>query len=139
VNAVDTPTRTASTPVAIEIGGQRIRLNAASDGTHIVELARQVQERFQTVQRETRNNIPSTVLALVALHLADELADAKQQLEAVREEAKRTVAAAESRAREVEQLARRAVVEAIAEIDRTLALDDELGRRHDRAEGSESA
>jgi cell division protein ZapA (FtsZ GTPase activity inhibitor) len=135
VEAVDTSTRNAATPVVIEIGGQRLRLNAGSDRTRIVELAQAVQERFQSVQRETRNNVPSTVLALVALHLADELHEAKQALASLREESTRAVAAAETRAREIEQLARRAVVDAIAEIDRTLALDEELGRKRD----SESA
>lgn len=115
-------------PVVLEIGGQRLRLHANADEGHLQELAARVNERFDSMQLATRNAVPSTVLALVALDLADELHAAQRKLEEAREEARRTVQAAEQRAREVEQMARRAVAEAIAEIDRTLSLDEAQAR-----------
>ncbi len=116
-------------PVAVEIGGQRLRLSANTDRVHLERLAREVNERFAALQRETRSNLPGTVLALVALQLADELDEARRELAKVRGESEHAVTKAESRAREVEQLARRAVTDAIAEIDRALSLDDEAAAR----------
>ena len=100
----------------------------------------EVNDRFASLQQETRTNVPGTLLALVALQLADELDEARRALETLREESRRAVTTAETRAREVEQMARKAVVEAITEIDRTLALDDEASQRtaHPASE-SESA
>ncbi|MEI8257240.1 MAG: cell division protein ZapA [Deltaproteobacteria bacterium] len=125
-------------PVVLEIGGQRLRLSANTDQSHLERLAHEVNERIATMGRETRSNQPGTLLALVALQLADELDEARRSLEQVREESRRAVAAAETRAREVEALARKSVIEALAEIDRALAQDDEGLQRGGRAE-SESA
>jgi cell division protein ZapA (FtsZ GTPase activity inhibitor) len=125
-------------PVVLEIGGQRLRLNANTDRVHLERLACEVNDRVATLQRETRSNVPGTLLALVALQLADELDEARRALEQARDESQHSLTAAESRAREIEQLARRAVTEAIAEIDRALALDDETAARTASAE-SESA
>lgn len=112
-------------PVVLEIAGQRLRLNANTDAGHLERLAQVVNERFESLQSATRSTVPATVLALVALDLADELHAARRKLEEARDEARRAVAAAEARTREVEQLARRAVADAIAEIDRTLLRDEQ--------------
>jgi|LNFM01.1.fsa_nt_gb cell division protein ZapA (FtsZ GTPase activity inhibitor) len=119
--------------IALEIGGQRIRLRAHADETHLVELAKLVNDRFSTIQGSTRNAAPATVLALVALDLADELATARRKADEARDEAKRAVAAAEAREREVEAAARRAVAEAIEEIDRALAAEDSAQAASDTA------
>lgn len=110
--------------IALEIGGQRIRLRAHADETHLTRLAQVVNDRFATLNNNARGAAPATVLALVALDLADELAEARKRLEEAREEARRAVAAAEAAAREVEHAARRAVADAIEEIDRALAAED---------------
>jgi cell division protein ZapA (FtsZ GTPase activity inhibitor) len=131
---VNSSTSNMRAPVVLEIGGQRLRLNANTDESHLAGLAEAVNERFESIQRSTKNAVPSTLLALVALDLADELQAARRKLDEAREEMRRTVAAAEARTREVEQMARRAVAEAIAEIDRTLGLDEELGRKQGEIE-----
>ncbi|MBL8681032.1 MAG: cell division protein ZapA [Myxococcales bacterium] len=110
--------------IALEIGGQRIRLRAHADEAQLVELAKLVNDRFAAIQGATRNATPATVLALVALDLADELSTARRKADEAREDAKRAIAAAEAREREVELAARRAVAEAIEEIDRALAVED---------------
>jgi cell division protein ZapA (FtsZ GTPase activity inhibitor) len=111
--------------VALEIGGQKIRLRAHADGDHLVRLAQLVNERFSAIQGTTRNATPATVLALVALDLADELGEVRRRADEARDEARRAIAAAESREREVELAARRAIAEAIEEIDRALASEDD--------------
>ena len=125
--------------MVIEIGGQRLRLNANADGKHLEDLARVVNERYQTIQRDTRSAIPATVLALVALQLADEVEDMRRKLDESRDDARKTVAAAESRAKDIEHRARKAVVDAITEIDRTLSLDDELSQKERGRTESETA
>jgi cell division protein ZapA (FtsZ GTPase activity inhibitor) len=136
--------------VVLQIAGQRLRLNANTDEEHLEGLARVVTERYEAMQRATRNAVPATLLALVALDLADEvqsarrkleeeLAATRRKLEEAREEARRAVGAAEARARDVEQLARRAVADAIAEIDRALADDESAVRKATEASGDEAS
>ena len=120
--------------MVLEIAGQRLRLNANTDEKHLELLAKLVNERFEAIQRSTKNSIPATLLALVALDLADELLGAKKKVDEAREEGRRAVAAAEARAREVEHMARRAVAEAIAEIDRTLGADAAHDAKADESE-----
>ena len=84
-----------------------------------------MNERFSAIQGTTRNATPATVLALVALDLADELGEVRRRADEARDEARRAIAAAESREREVELAARRAIAEAIEEIDRALASEDD--------------
>ena len=131
---MNTPAGTTRQPVIIEIGGQRLRLNANTDGRHLEDLAQLVNERYGNIHRATKNAVPSTLLALVALDLADELQSMKAKLAEAQDQANQRVAAAETRAREVEQMARRAVTEAIAEIDRTLLADDDHVRKADKSE-----
>ncbi len=118
-------------PVVLEIGGQRLRLSANTDQPHLERLAHEVNERIATMSRETRSNQPGTLLALVALQLADELDEARRALAHTREESHRAVTSAEARAREVEQLARKSVIDALAEIDRALAADEAGQHRAD--------
>jgi cell division protein ZapA (FtsZ GTPase activity inhibitor) len=124
--------------VVLEIGGQRIRLPASNDRQQLERLAHEVNDRFAAMQRQTRASVPAAVLALVALQLADELDEARRALTTARDQSTQALTAAETRAREIEQMARRAVTEAIAEIDRALAVDDEAAARTTSAE-SESA
>jgi cell division protein ZapA (FtsZ GTPase activity inhibitor) len=124
--------------VVLEIGGQRIRLPASNDRVQLERLAREVNDRFAVMQRQTRATVPAAVLALVALQLADELDEARRSLSTAKDQSTQALSAAETRAREIEQMARRAVTEAIAEIDRALAIDDEAAARTPSAE-SESA
>lgn len=119
--------------IALEIGGQRIRLRAHADESHLVELAQLVNERFATIQGSTRNATPATVLALVALDLADELNEAKRRADEAKEQARRAIAQAEAREREVELAARRAIADAIEEIDRALAVEDSTQAASDTA------
>ena len=114
------------TTLALEIGGQRIRLHAHSNEQHLVSLAQLLNDRFAKLQANTRTAVPATVLALVALELADELFESRRQIDQVRDESARAVEHAEQRAREVEHAARLAVVDALGEIERALQ-GEELG------------
>jgi len=119
--------------IALEIGGQRIRLRAHVEESHLVELARLVNERFANIQNSTRNATAATVLALVALDLADELSEAKRRADEAKEQARRAIAQAEAREREVELAARRAIADAIEEIDRALSVEDSAHAASDTA------
>jgi cell division protein ZapA (FtsZ GTPase activity inhibitor) len=126
----------ARQPVALEIAGQRLRLYANADEAHLRTLAGQVNERCDAIQSATRNGAPSTLLALAALDLADELAIARRKLDEVHEQARAAIAASEARASAVEQLARGAVADAIGEIDRTLLAVGQLGRKQGESESA---
>jgi cell division protein ZapA (FtsZ GTPase activity inhibitor) len=119
--------------IVLEIGGQRIRLRAHADESHLVELARLVNERFASIQQSARNAPAATVLALVALDLADELSDAKRRAEEAKEQAKQAIAQAEARERELELLARRVIADAIEEIDRALCIEESARTASDSA------
>lgn len=123
-------------PVVLQIAGQRLRLSANADEKHLAHLAQIVNDRCATIVPPGRSAPPATLLALVALDFADELQNAHRKLAETKEEAQRAIAAAEARAREIEQMAKRAVIEAIAEIDRALELDEELGRKRSESESA---
>ncbi len=84
-----------------------------------------VNQRVETIQKSAKSAPPSTLLALVALDLADELLTARRRAEEAQRDAERKVGEVEARARNVEEAARQAVAEAIAEIDRALVADAE--------------
>ncbi len=114
----------ARAPVSLEIGGQRIRLRAQAEEAHLVRLAQRVNDRVQAVQTSARSASPATVLALVSLDLMDECEALRARLTEAQESAQRAIAAAEAREREIEQLARRIIGEAVEEIDRALRFED---------------
>lgn len=67
-------------------------------------------------------------------------AECERKVAECEERARRMVAESESRAREVESAARQMAMDAMAEIDRALAFDDELALREQKAhETSETA
>lgn len=135
VSASFEPQRSHPT-VVLEIAGQQLQVRAHNaDAAHLQRLAAIVNERVEA-QRRVSNN-PRTVLVLAALDLADEVLSCRHKLEAVQEEARRAVALAEERARQIEQMARQAIAAAIEEIDRTLARDQEPHRKRS-AETTES-
>ena len=111
--------------VAIEVAGQRLRLAAHGDPGHLEALAAVVNQRVETIQKSAKSAPPSTLLALVALDLADELLAARRRADEAQRDAERRVGEVEARARNVEEAARQAVAEAIAEIDRALVADAE--------------
>ncbi len=118
------PNKNRST-LALEIGGQRIRLHAHNNEQHLVGLAQLINDRYAKLLASTRAATPATLLALVALELADELLEATRNTETVRNESAQTIARAEQQAREVEQQARLAVTEALREIERALKTDEQ--------------
>lgn len=124
------PNKPKST-LALEIGGQRIRLHAHSNEQHLLRLAQLINDRFAKLQTSTRAAVPATVLALVALELADELFESRRQVDEVREESARAIAAVEHRAREVEQAARQAVADALAEIEGALQGEEDNADQSD--------
>ncbi len=124
--------RVQSTPsgarnsIALEVGGQRLRLTANGNERHLESLAALVNQRVEDIQRSAKGAPASTQLALVALDLADEIMACRRKVEEAQREAARAVAEAEERARTVEQAARVAISDALAEIDRAIAADEAL-------------
>jgi cell division protein ZapA (FtsZ GTPase activity inhibitor) len=93
--------------ITLEIAGTRFRLVSDADQDHLQELARMINERVDKLSRPgTRSSASSgQLLALAALDLADALKSSEAKL------------------REVEQLARTAIANAIARIDKGLAVE----------------
>lgn len=120
---VQAPPSNAHGAVTIEVGGQRLRLSANTDPSHIEALAAFVNERVEVVSRTARGGGTPTLLALVALDLADEVQTLRTRVQSAEREASERVAAAETRAREIEQTARAVVAETLSEIDRVLGED----------------
>lgn len=120
----------------VEVAGQRLRLAGPADASHLERLAALVNERYDALQRSGRSVSPGQVLAMVALNLADDLLTERARAEAAAKDLERTAAEAASHAREVESAARRAIVEALAMIDRALVADDELVARESAARES---
>ena len=122
--------------IALEVGGQRLRLTAHGNERHLEQLASVVNQRVEEIQRSAKGAPASTQLALVALDLADEVIACKRKLEEAQREAARAVAEAEERAREVERSARAAIIDALAEIDRAIAADDAVTSEASAVESS---
>lgn len=110
--------------IALEVGGQRLRLTAHGNERHLEQLAALVNQRVEEIQRTAKGAPASTQLALVALDLADEILACRRKLEDAQRDAARAVAEADDRARAAEHAARSAIADALAEIDRAIAADD---------------
>ncbi len=115
---------TKSSPVTVEIAGQRLRLAAHGDPAQLQGLADLVNARVEMVHKAAKGSGAPTVLALVALDMADELVSARRRAEEAEARAKGAVHEAQSSVGDVETRARAAVAEAISELDRLLG-DDE--------------
>jgi cell division protein ZapA len=92
--------------ITLDIAGAAYRMSVDADEEHLRKLARIVDERVQALgPRAQQKATPAQLLAMVALGLADDLL------------------AANERAQRVEDSTRRAIVNAIARIDRRLTAD----------------
>lgn len=107
-----------STPVVVEIAGQRLRLAAHGDPESLHRLAALVNARVEVVHRAARGSGAPTVLALVALDLAEELVATRRRAEEAEARARGAAEEADGRVQEVEARARAAVADAITELDR---------------------
>jgi cell division protein ZapA (FtsZ GTPase activity inhibitor) len=110
--------------VSVEIAGQRLRLSAHADPEHIERLAGMVNERVETIQRAARGAGTPTILALLALDLADELHATRRRAEESQSRAKDELERARAHAAQVEHSAREAIAEVLAEIDRALVVEE---------------
>lgn len=122
--AVQHPNTPSRTSVVIDVAGQRLRLSGQSDPEHVASLAALVNERFDELQRAGRSAAPSQVLAMLALNLADEVLTARAAAATAAAAHREALAAAESRGRELEAAARKAIGDALSTIDRALLADD---------------
>lgn len=111
--------------IALEVGGQRLRLTAHGNEQHLEQLAAVVNRRVEDMQKTAKGAGSATVLALVALDLADELAATRRRLDEAQRESAKALAEADTRVRAAEDAARTAIADALSEIDRALAADDE--------------
>ncbi|MDP3275855.1 MAG: cell division protein ZapA [Deltaproteobacteria bacterium] len=110
--------------LTLEIGGQRLRLRAHGSDEQLLALAAQVNDRYLVLQSNAKTAPPATLLAMVALDLADELASTRDQLTSVQIQSREELERAHAHSRAVEDSARRLVAQAIEEIDRSLQMDD---------------
>ena len=113
--------------VAVEVAGQRLRLNAHADPQHIERLAGLVNERVETIQRAAKGAGMPTILALLALDLADELHATRRRAEEAQARSKEELDRTRAHARQVEQSAREAIADVLAEIDRARVIDEPRG------------
>lgn len=112
--------------VALDVGGQRLRLASQGNERHLEQLAATVNGRVEALSKAAKGASPSTLLAMAALDLADELTALRRKLEEAQREGTARAAEADARARRAEQVAREAIAEALSDIDRALAADDAL-------------
>ena len=92
--------------ITLDIAGASNKMNADADEEHLRRLAAIVNERVEALgPAASKKATPAQLLAMVALGLADEWL------------------ACDARMRSVEDTTRRAIVNAIARIDRRLAAD----------------
>lgn len=110
--------------VALEVGGQRLRLAVQGNERHLEQLAATVNGRVEALAKGVKGAPASTLLAMAALDLADELTALRRKLDDAQRESAQRVAEADARARRAEQVAREAIAEALSDIDRALAADD---------------
>ena len=110
--------------VAVEVAGQRLRLSAHADPQHIERLAGMVNERVETIQRAARGAGMPTILALLALDLADELHATRRRADEAQARSKDELERTRAHARQVEQSAREAIAEVLSEIDRALVVEE---------------
>lgn len=90
--------------VTLEIAGAKYRMTSDAEEAHLLRLAELINERIEALgPKAQRTATPAQLLAVVALGLADDLLTA------------------ERRRREIEDLTREAVEQAIAQIDERLA------------------
>ncbi|HBQ14506.1 MAG: cell division protein ZapA [Sandaracinaceae bacterium] len=90
--------------VTLEIAGAKYRMTSDAEEEHLLALAEMINERIDALgPKAARTATPAQLLAVVALGLADDLRSA------------------ELRRREVEQVTRSAVEQAIARIDDRLS------------------
>lgn len=112
--------------VALEVGGQRLRLTAQGNERHLEQLAATVNGRVEALAKGAKGAPASTLLAMAALDLADELTALRKKLDEAQRDASQRVAEADARARRAEQVAREAIAEVLTDIDRAIAADDAL-------------
>lgn len=110
--------------VALEVGGQRLRLTAQGNERHLEQLAATVNGRVEALAKGVKGAPAATLLAMAALDLADELTALRRKLDEAQRASAERVAEADARARRAEQVAREAIAEALSDIDRALAADD---------------
>jgi cell division protein ZapA (FtsZ GTPase activity inhibitor) len=92
--------------ITLDIAGAAYKMSVDADEEHLRKLARMVDERVHALgPRAQQKASPAQLLAMVALGLADELL------------------AVSERAQRVEDSTRKAIVSAIARIDRRLSSD----------------
>jgi cell division protein ZapA len=92
--------------VTLDLAGAKYRMTSDADEGHLERLALMINERIAALgPKAVRAATPAQLLAIVALGLADDLA------------------AADKRARALEDTTRKAVASALERIDRRLAED----------------
>jgi cell division protein ZapA len=92
--------------ITLDIAGASYRMMVDADAGHLERLAELVNERVRSLGPKARQKAsPAQLLAMAALSLADDLVQA------------------ETRSRALEDSTRRAIVNAIARIDRRLEAD----------------
>lgn len=114
------------TSIALEVAGQKLRLSANADQGHLESLASLINGRVEALQKGSRTATNATLLALVALDLADEMMALRKKADDAKAERDRARKTAETLVKEAQEAARTVIAEALAEVDRALLEDDML-------------
>jgi cell division protein ZapA (FtsZ GTPase activity inhibitor) len=70
--------------VTIQILGQEYKVKAAGDKSHIQSLSRYINEKVYDVQQRGTAVTTTELVAMVMLHMADDVAKTRQELEIVK-------------------------------------------------------
>ncbi|MCK7512634.1 MAG: cell division protein ZapA [Desulfobacterales bacterium] len=70
--------------VTIQILGQEYKVKAGGDGSHIQSLSRYINEKVFDVQQRGTAVTTTELVAMVMLHMADDVAKTRQELEIVK-------------------------------------------------------
>jgi len=70
--------------VSVEIGGKRLALKTDREDAHIERLATYVDDKLETLRRSAPSVAHDKLLMMVSMTLAEELFEARQELERLR-------------------------------------------------------
>ena len=70
--------------VTIQILGQEYKVRAAGDKSHIQSLSRYINEKVLDVQQKGTAVTSTELVAMVMLHMADDVAKTRQELETLK-------------------------------------------------------
>ncbi|HOJ15300.1 MAG TPA: cell division protein ZapA [Deltaproteobacteria bacterium] len=71
--------------VTIQILGQEYRVRSGEEGDHVRSLSRYINEKVSDIQKSGKAVTTAELVAMTMLHMADDVAKARKELEILRE------------------------------------------------------